>query len=194
MANFSFTINETIPNIVVSENQTVVGVQSTSTAVQVIQNGVALVGTPGPTGPTGPTGATGATGPQGPSGEGTVPANPHFDSILLPVDGSQVRIKNGFLGPITGNSSSFIDNPFNYVTDASTVKYLVQANNSTNIHSAEILVSKLPGTGADCLFQIYGEMASADLGSWSFNNGNLYYTPNNNQEGLSIQFVRTQFL
>jgi hypothetical protein len=192
MANFSFTINETIPNIVVSENQETVVVQSTATTVTVSQNGVALVGTPGPTGPTGP---RGPTGPQGPSGSATVPLDPVFDSIRLPyTGGSHTKMSSKFVGAVSGNDATFIDNPFVYQSNASTVKYMVQANNSQNIHSAEILVSKLPGVGADCLFQIYGEMASANLGSWSFDNGNLYYTPNNNQEGLSIQFAKTQFL
>jgi hypothetical protein len=69
---------------------------------------------------------------------------------------------------------------------------LAQANNSYNIHSVEILASKLPGVGADVMFQKYGEMASANLGTWSFSSGNLYYTPNNNTDTMSIQIVRVQ--
>ena len=123
MANFSFTINETIPNIVVSENQTVVGVQSTSTTVQVIQNGVALVGTPGPTGP---------TGPQGPQGNAAIASDAGviLTSSLYNYPSNQVNIGNlGTSDPLGDHSNILFS------------KFWVHIRQGTSFYLSELLVA-----------------------------------------------------
>jgi len=94
MATFSFTINETIPNIVVSENQEVVQVQSTSTTVQVVQNGIVNHPVPGATGPTGP------TGPQGPAGN---------DGVTGPTGATGTSIQNASINASGDLSLSLTD-------------------------------------------------------------------------------------
>ena len=66
--SFNFTITNITPVIEVNSTANYVTVQTTSSAVSVIQNGFINVPVPGPTGPLGPTGPQGDTGPQGPSG------------------------------------------------------------------------------------------------------------------------------
>lgn len=57
--SFSFTITNYVNQIDVNSTSNVVTVQTTSSAVQVIQNGFINIPVPGPTGPTGPQGQQG---------------------------------------------------------------------------------------------------------------------------------------
>ena len=181
MANFSFTINETIPNIVVSENQEVVQVQSTSTTVQISQNGVALVGTPGPTGATGPQGPTGATGPQGDTGPaGNYEANPSFTSISF--NGNLGNIKAGSTSLNPGYATQFLIDTFADAFSNPTTKYFIQVNDDQdNFIACDITVTKRPNH--DIYFSQNGILENQTIGTFSAewdggtSTGKLYFTP-----------------
>jgi hypothetical protein len=206
MATFSFTINQSIPKVEIDQTQEVVQITSTSTNVTVSQNGVALVGTPGPTGPTGPTGTTGPTGATGATGPaGGVSPNPIVETIQI---GSTIISENQFgdiygtaYGSITGSDPIIIDAFPNTHPDWIHAKYTVQvtdnissSRDSLDFHISEItLVSS--GRDTPAYFTENNIMENNGLlGTFNVNNNGgypiLYFTPTD-AVGMKIRVLRT---
>ena len=143
-------------------------------------------GATGATGPTGATGDTGATGPTGPSGDFS--ATPNVNELNLVSNFSQVvKLSPLVFGGIGGSNPVTLDS-IQADTSSVTFKYIIHANTTANVHSIELLASRLPGN-TGWIFTKFAEIESDDIGNVSFLNGVLTYTPNN-VDAMTIKILK----
>jgi hypothetical protein len=174
--SFNFTITNFVNQIDVISTANVVNVLTTSSAVQVIQNGFINIPVPGPTGATGSQGPTGPTGPRGATGTEVTYTLPTATTTTLGGIklGSGLSITDGVLSTNTTDDSTVVANITTSTvldtwdkTISNTAKYLVRlTDSSSNFQTVEYVVTT---DGTDIYTTEYGIIIKTSaLGSFVF--------------------------